>query len=338
MNLEQYHHYQLEDFLEDKGFRNWVYAPNQELDVFWEKVLAQYPEQTQNTEQARTLLLAFKQQAEAAQGKSTVDENFATTLQQTLQASAQQSEHRVRRLNIIHRWSVAAAIFLAIVVLSWLWFKPSAQNLVYQTAYGEWKTVNLPDGSVVKLNANSELRLSANWQEGADRKVWLKGEAFFKVQKKPSTGAKFRVQTKDLTVEVLGTSFNVQSRAIDTKVFLEEGKIRLDLGKKEELLQPGEFITYSRQKQTLVKAAEQPREKYTSWKEGVLILEQEPTATILQKIEEIYGVEMVVQDDSLLAQIKTVRVPMDELNIAIPILEQTLGVRITQQGKQLILE
>ena len=339
MNIEQYQDYRSEDFIEDATFRAWVYQPSPDLEERWMAVLAQFPEQSQNIEQARLLLLALAKQANSARSNTKVDETFVASLQQTMQTAVLAQNQRTMRMRFIRRWSVAASILLVLGTMTWLWLQPfSTQTLVYHTAYGEWKTVTLPDGSIVKLNANSELRLSANWAEGADRKVWLTGEAFFKVQKKPATGAKFRVQTKDLSVEVLGTSFNVQSRAEDTKVLLEEGKIKLDLGQKEEMLKPGEFIAYSRQQKVLTKVEAQPREKYTSWKEGVLILKEETTATILQKMEEIYGVEMLVYNDSILAKIKTIQVPMDELSIAIPILEQTLGVRITQQGKRLILE
>ena len=55
------------------------------------------------------------------------------------------------------------------------------------------------------------------------------------------TQTKFEVITPDLTVEVLGTSFNVSSREEQTEVFLEEGKIRLDLGTEEDMMQPGKL-------------------------------------------------------------------------------------------------
>ena len=67
-------------------------------------------------------------------------------------------------------------------------------------------------------------------------------------RKKPDTGSKFQVITADLIVEVLGTSFNVHSRGSQTNVYLEEGRIRVDLGHEEKYLDPGELIEYSAKK------------------------------------------------------------------------------------------
>ena len=118
----------------------------------------------------------------------------------------------------------------------------------YSTTFGEWKTITLPDGSVVELNANSLLTITKHWSENNNRTVWLTGEAFFKVKKIPSTKCKFIVKTKDLKVEILGTSFNVNSRFDQTEVFLEEGKVKLYLGNTKEYMAPGEFIAFSKKK------------------------------------------------------------------------------------------
>ena len=71
----------------------------------------------------------------------------------------------------------------------------------------------LPDGSAVTLNANSKLQYYTH----SARKVWLEGEAFFEVKKIPETAEPFQVVTNDLTITVLGTTFNVNSRNEQTK-------------------------------------------------------------------------------------------------------------------------
>lgn len=86
---------------------------------------------------------------------------------------------------------------------------------MYATQYGEQRVVELPDHSVVSLNANSTLRFRNDWsQANTLREVWLDGEAFFSVQKQEGAAgpAKFIVHTNDLDVEVLGTRFNVSNR------------------------------------------------------------------------------------------------------------------------------
>lgn len=235
--------------------------------------------------------------------------------------------------------AIAASLLFVLATGFWLWWLRPVPQLTYTTGYGEWQTLTLPDGSWVKLNANSRIRFAARWKKGEDRQIWLDGEAFFKVQKKPATGAKFQVYTKDLQVEVLGTSFNVSSRGIQTDVFLEEGEIKLSMGDAEELLQPGDFLAYSAKKKAVVKREKAiPAEVHTSWKDGVLELKDQTVEKILKKLEEIYGVQIKVLDQSLLTHIKTVSVPMDKLEIAIPVLERTFEVKITEQGNQLVIQ
>ena len=88
--------------------------------------------------------------------------------------------------------------------------------------------IKLPDGSLVQLNANSTLSFDTQWDASADRCVWLNGEAFFEVEKKPETKQKFKVITADLTVEVLGTEFNINSHHQQTRVFLQEGEDKIE--------------------------------------------------------------------------------------------------------------
>ena len=67
------------------------------------------------------------------------------------------------------------------------------------------------------------------WNDADGRQVWLEGEAYFQVQKKPSTVEKFIVHTRQVDVEVLGTRFNVNTRRQRAVVSLEEGKVRLSV-------------------------------------------------------------------------------------------------------------
>lgn len=235
--------------------------------------------------------------------------------------------------------SAAAAVLLLIAVSLTLWVKSSNQLLVHNTEFGEWKTLELPDGSSVKLNANSEIRFASTWVEGSDRQVWLKGEAFFKVEKKPATNAKFKVVTENLQVEVLGTSFNVSSRGSRTDVFLEEGLIKLELGDREETLNPGDYLAYSKEEDAILERHnETTTELHTSWKDGVLELKDKSIQAILLKIEEIYGVKTKVLKPSLLKEIKTVSVPMDKLEVALPVLEGTFGTQIIIRDNELIIQ
>ena len=316
-------------------FRQWILQPDAADDQYWQEYLQTYPDQFETLQEARYLLNSVTDYFES----HTSDAVRESGVQQIVQTMALEKAGR-KRLRKAWMYRAAAATVLLALGMTW-WYRQqgfSDKMLTFSTSYGEWKTVDLPDGSVVELNANSTLEIAADWEEGADRKVWLKGEAFFKVMKKPATQAKFLVITRDLTVEVLGTSFNVFSREEgETQVFLEEGKIKLDLGQEETYMEPGELLTYSPKDKALRKQQQQSAQNHTSWKDGALILEKTPTAEIFDKIEDIYGVTFEVRDSSLLREVKTVKVPMDKLDITLPILERILGVDIVENGKTFIV-
>ena len=125
---------------------------------------------------------------------------------------------------------IAASVLLVICTGIWYFKSGTATNTnLYKTDFAQIKHITLPDGSKVTLNANSELKLSLDWSDKGDRQVWLDGEAYFEVEKKPATHQKFVVHTKDIDVEVLGTKFNVNTRHEKAIVSLEEGKIKLSL-------------------------------------------------------------------------------------------------------------
>lgn len=336
-----------EELVEDDHFRNWVYDPTPALDELWERYLSEWPEEKQTILTAKNILVEIKAYFQEAQkAMDEPQEKFIDLLKEKMNASKYKKQGHVKMLDRQANKrrtlaTMAAGVCLCLGLGLWVWLKPEQQvvPIIHSTAFGEWKTLVLPDSTVVELNANSMLTMEIPWKEGMDRKVLLDGEAFFKVQKKPATGAKFFVVTKDLTVEVLGTSFNVLSRGQDTKVFLEEGKIKLDLGEEQvEVLEPGEAVTYSSQNKSKHKQSKQSSEQYTSWKDGALILNNESIANIFNKVEEIYGVRIVSTHPELMEQKRTIMVPMDKLEITIPILEKTLGVKIKKIDNQLFIE
>lgn len=82
----------------------------------------------------------------------------------------------------------------------------------------------LPDASLVSLNAHSAIRYHDDWAE--KRKVWLQGEAFFRVAK----GSRFDVETALGTVTVTGTAFNVKQRSQYFEVICFEGSVQVVAG------------------------------------------------------------------------------------------------------------
>ena len=233
-----------------------------------------------------------------------------------------------------HRASLIAAMVALLIgsVALVYYLQVFSGEVLKETSFGEKMTFVLPDQSEVTLNANSRLR----YRKNNPRKIWLEGEAFFEVSKKPETQEKFWVHTPDLTIEVLGTAFNVNSHQEKTKVSLEEGAIKLDLYSEsipDIVLVPGEILTYSRKKSTVYEKKRIETHLESSWKAGIQLFEKTPLTEILDKMEEIYGVKIHLKNDKLPTRLITMGIPIEDFEIALATIENVLGIKIIEVDK-----
>lgn len=157
-----------------------------------------------------------------------LDEDYAQ-----LQSKIKQSDHaqKVKKLPTERRnnywWRIAAA--LAIILLAGFLlrnFLNQEEKWLEQTAEKEILEINLQDGTKVFLNTGSSLSYPETFSS-KERLVRLKGEAFFEVVKDQSKP--FRVNSPELEVQVLGTSFNVRDELQNglASVSVEEGKVKV---------------------------------------------------------------------------------------------------------------
>ena len=336
MTIREFEGFDVVDFIEEDLFRKWVIHEDQSLNFFWRAYLKEYPHQKDKIDEARQILLdTYQLFHEVSEGLTLPEDDFEIKLSETLKKEHKQVVPKPKaKIFSLYRL-VAIASVLLVIISSWYLLQQNTQHRVeYLTGNGEWKEIRLPDGSKVELNANTQLSLTKEWKPGADRTVWLKGEAFFEVAKKPSTNAKFTVVTKDLEVEVLGTSFNVNTRNQHTEVFLEEGKITLNLSEEKEQIEPGEFISYSQEERKIIKRYKKPEAIHSNWKDGILKINNSTIKVILDEIESIYGIDLIVKNKDLLKKEGSVAVPVDDIEMAILILERVLNVTVDKNGKQ----
>ncbi len=323
------------DLIEDKGFRQWVFDPDEESHLFWDGIRQEHPELSIPISEAREYLLGSKFHFEEG------DLSHEELLSKFGDFEASRKERKAakdRRLLFYRRKLLAACLVLVMALSAWLLIGMRSSMVEYATDFGEWKSITLPDGSMVKLNANSTLRTRKNWKNQEVRKVWLEGEAFFTVTKKNEGTLKFQVITDELTVEVLGTEFNVRNRQGETTVVLEEGSVRLDLQGEEAMMVPGEIVKFKGSTREIVRETTETAPDMTSWKNDVLVMEDTPVSQILQKVEEIYGVEVLIGNEAIKQERLTIGIPMKELDVVVPILEKSLEVKINRESSRLILK
>jgi len=244
-----------------------------------------------------------------------------------------------------HGWYRIAAIWIGLLMLGTAYFVYQTQQpnwITYQTDYGEVKNITLPDGSGVTLNANSQLKYAASDENtsrrSASREVWLDGEAYFSVVH-TADDQKFRVQTANLNVEVLGTEFNVNNRRGDTEVVLHTGKVKLGLHDNKEtpelMMEPGELVAYSANNKHLTKKLVNT-ENYTHWRNQELILNNTSLAEIARVLEDYYGFEVSMQDKLKDIQLTaTATLSLKDTEIILTAISEIYGIEVEKEGKQI---
>lgn len=122
-------------------------------------------------------------------------------------------------------WLRAAAIVAGVAVLLGGWFGADRwmYGARYSTGIGEQTSFTLADGSIVRLNTQSAVRVRLT--DEARQVTLTAGEAMFQVAKDPQRP--FRVRAGDTTVEALGTVFNVYRAKQETTVTVLEGRVRV---------------------------------------------------------------------------------------------------------------
>lgn len=328
-----YTEYQTEDFIDDPFFNQWVRQPDQHSDAFWKTWLENHPEQHEKIEEARRIVrfLSFKVSDPSKKEQEEVKGNIRQALD-ALQHNSHTPQVRHSRW-VYGNWQRVAATFALLVAATLLiwhgtdYFQPQKHT----TAYAEMQEIILPDSSVVILNANSVLSYQKSWSENADREVWLEGEAFFQVTKKPGqSNARFIVHTDNLDVEVLGTAFNVNARHGDTKVVLNSGKVKLkgtDATGEELLMEPGDMVLLTKEHKLVRRQVN--ADAYSSWKDNRLFFEDVTIHEIFQLLEDNYGYEVQVSEPGLLDMSFTGSCPVDNIHILFTALEETFDVKVS---------
>ena len=160
------------------------------------------------------------------------------------------------------------------------------------------KFVPLSDGSRVWLNSNSSLTYPETFSK-SERNVQLAGEAYFEVSH--DSLHPFKVQTHNIQVKVLGTSFNVRSYSSEknTETTLVEGKVVIQnkQGNNLAMLAPGQMAEYDKTSQYLAVKAVDPN-GYTAWRHGLIVFTNATLDDITGKLSELYQVHFIINGAS----------------------------------------
>lgn len=192
------------------------------------------------------------------------------------------------------KWFAAAALILIIFGAGFLWM-PQTERV----PYGETAQVVLSDGTEIELNSGSEIQYNRlyGW---TNRKLQLKGEAFFDVQQDDHP---FLVRTNKSTVKVTGTQFNIrawgEASSGETEVTVSEGSVRFY---PSEYPDRSVILTRDQQSRWSVNM-EQPTSPETAqtdrilaWRDRKLAFDQQPLSVIFKELERKFDIDIEFKD------------------------------------------
>ena len=320
----------VEDIIADEGFQAWYFKANEAAVQAWESFMASDPAIVPLVAEAREYMaaLVIREQEVPAGQVAVAEQRLMSRLAETPAAPVIELKRRTSRW-----WWAAAAVLLIGVSTVELWNRQSSPSLM-QTAYGEIRKQQLPDGSTVMLNANSEISYHQGWSAGTSREIWLKGEAFFHVAKTPSK-SRFIVHTDQFDVVVTGTQFNVMNRAGKTNVMLTEGSVTLKTRDGKEIhMKPGDFVEFNNEEPNIKTARE---ENVLAWKDKKLFFERTPLRVAAQQIEELYGIKINLANNKIGDKPISGIMMNDNLDVLLQALEAATELHIVRKHNEILI-
>lgn len=167
----------------------------------------------------------------------------------------------------------------------------------YATKVGGQRLEQLSDGSRVRLNTDTKLRVKFH---GDERRIALiRGEAFFDVA--PDAARPFIVETDGAQVRALGTKFEVRRDAQSVRVTLVEGRVEVSksgAGSKATL-KPNETVTINARGVTAPRSTDAAQD--SSWTTGRLTFRGAPLRSAISEINRYSQTKIVLPTESPLA-------------------------------------
>jgi transmembrane sensor len=192
----------------------------------------------------------------------------------------------------------------------------------------------LPDGSVVTLNKNSSISYPDRFK-GDSRTVTLQGEAFFQVT--PDKKKPFLITVNDVTIKVVGTSFNVRSEKGSTEVIVETGIVQVLKKNKMVELKPKEKIMVRPRDSVLTKTTEEDR-LYNYYRTKEFICDNTPLWKLIEVLSEAYQVDIVLSRPGLRNLQLTTTFNNESLDRILEIISETFNLQVVKTKNGIIIK
>ncbi len=209
-------------------------------------------------------------------------------------------------------------------------------NTIYVPRYGEY-TLQLADGTCIKLNAETTLKYLVSFSENS-REVWLSGEGYFQVSRREDSP--FIVHLRQGSVNVLGTTFNISSypSVPEIRTTLISGSVRFDNGTQSRILKPGmQAIVHEGTEH--IEIEEIDVNTAIAWTKGQFYFKEETLENILTTLSRWYDIDFIYQNEQAKKLYFTVETDrFKDISDILTLIAETGRVRFKQDDKTIIVQ
>ncbi len=233
-------------------------------------------------------------------------------------------------------WVRVAATVLVISMVGWFtysFFNPYNQTILVETTTAVLKQP-LSDGSIVTLNKHSKISYLRNFS-GKTRTVSLQGEAFFNVE--PNKSKPFIIKVNDVTVSVLGTSFNVKSRDGQTIIVVETGTVKVSKLNDSIALTKGEKVSINKGDLSLKKQVNKGL-LYSYYYRNELVCDHTPLRELIPILNEKFNVKIIITRPALEELLISTTFKDESLQEILNVLVKTFNLNIEQGANQILIK
>ncbi|MEA5257998.1 FecR family protein [Arcicella aquatica] len=315
--MKDYQNFEIEDFLLDENFVQWVKSPNAENKIFWEQWIVSNPAKASTAMEAKDIIKAIKVKPFKEISSSKVESHVQDIMEEIHQIKVQENEVTNNTVYSFSRWIKIAAVLAVAIGISWVFYHQndlgktpiyeeltasSNMPLIEQVNNNEKPIyVNLSDGSKITLYKNSRLSYPSVFK-GNNREVYLMGDAFFNIAKNPNKP--FLVHAGTIVTKVLGTSFYVKAPTVGNNIDVEVITGKVSVFEKDTkpnsgvVLSPNHKVTfYDGQHHFVTGLIDNPQPQ--GEKDNVFEFKDTPLSEVLAKLSNVYGIRIDVDNEKL---------------------------------------
>lgn len=268
-----------------------------------------------------------KGEAASAKALSMEDRAWAKVEARMAEAEGKGRVIPIRRVQW-RRWAVAAAVVVGVLLAARWVMQPSLEQFA---SLNEPLDALLADNSTVVLSPGT----SIDARMGHERRIRLKGEAYFAVQR--DEARPFVINAGDVQVTVLGTAFTVA--AYDTSDIVEvrvrSGRVRVLAGADSLVLNAGEHARYSKSRHMLERAPASPAEVW-GWR--ILHFDSAPLDMVAGQLERIYKVRVQLKHSGLARCTLTAEFDDEPIEAILGVIADTFGLQLIREGNNYTLD